>query len=76
LQQASTLEDVQKKFGVGRASLGSLSESVSIIVSGAVLVDWATFIDALAEEKGQEQMAPLLSRAIRFPPGLYRWDHH
>jgi hypothetical protein len=30
LQQASTLEDVQKKFGVGRASLGSLSESVSI----------------------------------------------
>ena len=30
LQQASTLNDVQKKFGVGRASLGSLSESVSI----------------------------------------------
>ncbi|QDV69427.1 hypothetical protein Poly24_31430 [Rosistilla carotiformis] len=30
LQQASTLKDVQKKFGVGRASLGSLSESVSI----------------------------------------------
>lgn len=30
LQQASTLQDVQKKFGVGRASLGSLSESVSI----------------------------------------------
>lgn len=30
LQQASTLADVQKKFGVGRASLGSLSESVSI----------------------------------------------
>lgn len=30
LQQASALEDVQKKFGVGRASLGSLSESVSI----------------------------------------------
>lgn len=30
LQQASTLEDVQKKLGVGRASLGSLSESVSI----------------------------------------------
>jgi hypothetical protein len=30
LQQASTLVDVQKKFGVGRSSLGSLSESVSI----------------------------------------------
>jgi len=30
LQQASTLSDVQRKFGVGRASLGSLSESVSI----------------------------------------------
>ena len=30
LQQASTLNDVQKKFGVGRASLGSLSESVSV----------------------------------------------
>jgi hypothetical protein len=30
LQQASTLKDVQKKFGVGRASLGSLSESVTI----------------------------------------------
>jgi len=30
LQQASTLQDVQRKFGVGRASLGSLSESVSI----------------------------------------------
>jgi hypothetical protein len=30
LQQASTLGDVQKKFNVGRASLGSLSESVSI----------------------------------------------
>jgi hypothetical protein len=30
IQQASTLADVQKKFGVGRASLGSLSESVSI----------------------------------------------
>lgn len=30
LQQASTLKDVQKKFGVERASLGSLSESVSI----------------------------------------------
>lgn len=30
LQQASTLADVQKKFGVGRASLGSLSESVTI----------------------------------------------
>lgn len=30
LQQASTLADVQKKFGVGRSSLGSLSESVSI----------------------------------------------
>ena len=30
LQQASTLKDVQKKFGVGRSSLGSLSESVSI----------------------------------------------
>lgn len=30
LQQASTLKDVQKKFGVGRASLGSLSESVSV----------------------------------------------
>ena len=31
LQQASTHADVQKKFGVGRASLGSLSESVSIL---------------------------------------------
>lgn len=30
LQQASDLESVQKKFGVGRASLGSLSESVTI----------------------------------------------
>lgn len=30
LQQASGLEQVQKKFGVGRASLGSLSESVSV----------------------------------------------
>lgn len=30
LQQASELESVQKKFGVGRASLGSLSESVTI----------------------------------------------
>ena len=30
LQQASTLQDVQKKFGVGRSSLGSLSESVTI----------------------------------------------
>lgn len=30
LQQASTLAEVQKRFGVGRASLGSLSESVSI----------------------------------------------
>jgi len=30
LQQSSTLADVQRKFGVGRASLGSLSESVSI----------------------------------------------
>ena len=30
LQQASTLADVQKKFAVGRSSLGSLSESVSI----------------------------------------------
>lgn len=30
LQQASKLEAVQKKFGVGRASLGSLSESVTI----------------------------------------------
>ena len=30
LQQASTLADIQKKFGVGRSSLGSLSESVSI----------------------------------------------
>jgi hypothetical protein len=30
LQQASTLADVQKKFGVGRSSLGSLSESVAI----------------------------------------------
>jgi len=30
LQQASELEQVQKKFSVGRASLGSLSESVTI----------------------------------------------
>jgi len=30
LQQASTLADVQNKFGVGRASLGSLSELVSL----------------------------------------------
>ncbi len=30
LQQASTLADVQRKFGVGRSSLGSLGESVSI----------------------------------------------
>lgn len=30
LQQASTLKDVQKKLGVGRASLGSLSESESV----------------------------------------------
>jgi hypothetical protein len=30
LQQASELEQVQKKFDVGRASLGSLSESVTI----------------------------------------------
>lgn len=30
LQQASELEGVQKRFGVGRASLGSFSESVSI----------------------------------------------
>jgi IS4 transposase len=30
LQQASTLDKVRKKFGVGRASLGSLSESVTI----------------------------------------------
>lgn len=30
LQQASTLGDVQEKFGVGRASHGSLSESVRI----------------------------------------------
>lgn len=30
LQQASTLQEVQKKFGVARASLGSLSESVRL----------------------------------------------
>lgn len=30
LQQASGLEQVQKKFNVGRASLGSLSESVTV----------------------------------------------
>ncbi|WP_143544096.1 IS4 family transposase, partial [Rhodopirellula sp. MGV] len=30
LQQVSTLKQIQKKLGVGRASLGSLSESVSI----------------------------------------------
>ncbi len=30
LQQASELEEIQKRFGVGRASLGSLSESVTI----------------------------------------------
>jgi Transposase DDE domain len=30
LQQASDLKEVQKRLGVGRASLGSLSESVSI----------------------------------------------
>jgi hypothetical protein len=30
LQQASTLDKVRKRLGVGRASLGSLSESVSI----------------------------------------------
>lgn len=30
LQQASNLKEVQKRLGVGRASLGSLSESVSI----------------------------------------------
>lgn len=30
LQQSSTLTDVQEKFGVGQASLGSLSESVSV----------------------------------------------
>ena len=30
LQQASELDKVQKKLGVGRASLGSLSESVSV----------------------------------------------
>jgi IS4 transposase len=30
LQQASTLDKVRKKFGVGRSSLGSLSESVTI----------------------------------------------
>lgn len=30
LQQASALEEVRKRFGIGRASLGSLSESVSI----------------------------------------------
>jgi hypothetical protein len=30
LQQASKLAEVQKKFGIGRSSLGSLSESVSI----------------------------------------------
>lgn len=30
LQQAGTLDKVRKKFGVGRASLGSLSESVAI----------------------------------------------
>jgi IS4 transposase len=30
LQQASELEKVRKKFGVGRSSLGSLSESVAI----------------------------------------------
>ena len=30
LQQASELEKVRKKFGVGRSSLGSLSESVTI----------------------------------------------
>jgi IS4 transposase len=30
LQQASTLDKVRKKFGVGRSSLGSLSESVTV----------------------------------------------
>jgi hypothetical protein len=30
LQQASELEEIQERFGVGRASLGSLSESVTI----------------------------------------------
>ena len=30
LQQASNLKEIQKKFGVSRASLGSLSESVTI----------------------------------------------
>ncbi len=30
VQQASTLDKVRKKFGVGRASLGSLSESVAL----------------------------------------------
>jgi len=30
LQEASNLKEVQKRLGVGRASLGSLSESVSV----------------------------------------------
>ena len=30
LQQASTLDKVRKRLGVGRASLGSLSESVTV----------------------------------------------
>ena len=32
LQQTSELEKVQKRLGVGRASLGSLSESVTILI--------------------------------------------
>jgi hypothetical protein len=38
LQQASTLADVQRKFGVGRSSLGSLSESVSIFDPEPLLI--------------------------------------
>jgi len=46
LQEASNLKEVQKRLGVGRASLGSLSESVSVF-------DPET-LAALAEELGQK----------------------
>jgi len=46
LQEASNLKEVQKRLGVGRASLGSLSESVSVFDPEPLA--------ALAEELGQK----------------------
>jgi len=71
LQQASALSQVQKRLGVGRASLGSLSESVRVFDPDA-LAELAAELSAKLPERSPERFAAVQKRPTAVDGSVFK----